>query len=527
MARKHVAIAAFALTASLTLAACSAATEEADAAASQGESSTPTVSTDTINTELFSAPTQFDPAIASGSASVSAARLGFDTLLRASDEGYVGGIASEWEAQSATDYVLTIRDDATCSDGSVIDSQVVADSLTYLTTVDDAAAQAITAQAFGTGTPTFTAEGDSLAISLSEPYSAVLAGLTLENTGIICPAGLDDLDGLAAGTVEGAWSGPYTLSDSNPGVSATYSLRDDYAAWPYELEGVPAATINITVAADSTTSANLLQSGGVDVTRFYDSNALQFTESDDYSYETTNASAYSLVFNQTEGSGSVFIDAPELRAAAASAVSREGFNEAALDGLGTPLTSITYTQSECVNDDEALLQAYDPEAAAADLDGVTIRLLTMSNWDAATDYMSESLRAAGATVEVTALDPADWRAAQRAEKGIWDVTLVADGNTTGIVSLSLERVMGPLSEDGGSNITGKVNDVADAALAFSMTSDDEDAACSSLLEAQESVLQDVAFAPLISDTHYIVSRAGFSSPIIAGNWDLTAMRVTE
>ncbi|WP_061960488.1 ABC transporter substrate-binding protein [Demequina flava] len=526
MARKTVAFATYALTATLTLAACSAATEEPGTATSAGESSAPTASTDTINTELFSAPTQFDPAIASGSASVSAARLGFDTLLRASDEGYVGGLASDWEAQSASDYTLTIRSDATCSDGTSIDAQVVADSLTYLTTVDDAAAQAATAQAFGAGSATFTASDDVLTISLSEPYSAVLAGLALENTGVICPAGLEDLEGLAAGTVEGAWSGPYTLSDSNPGVSASYALRDDYTVWPYELDGVPAETINITVAADSTTSANLLQSGGVDVTRFYDSNALQFTESDDYSYETTNASAYSLVFNQTEGSGSIFIDAPELRAAAASAVSRERFNEAALDGLGTPLTSITYTQSPCVADDESLLQPYDTAAATSELEGVTIRLLTMSNWDAATDYMSESLRAAGATVEVTELDPADWRAAQRAEKGIWDVTLVADGNTTGIVSLSLERVMGPLTEDGGSNITGKVNDVADSALAVSMSTDDEDAACASLLEAQESVLADVAFAPLISDTHFIVSRAGFSSPIIAGNWDLTAMRVT-
>ncbi|WP_159449304.1 ABC transporter substrate-binding protein [Demequina sp. NBRC 110051] len=521
MTKKTATLASIALAATLGLAACSPA-EQTDSTPSSD--STAAAAT-TINTELFSSPTQFDPAIASGSATVSAARLGFDTLLRASDDGFVGGLATDWEATSATDYTLTIRNDAVCSDGTVIDAQIAADSLTYLTTVDDAAAQAATAKAFGTGTPTFTADGDTLSISLTEPYASVFAGLTLENTGIICPAGLADLEGLAAGTVDGAWSGPYTLADNNAGVSVSYELRDDYTAWPYELDGTPAQTINITVAADSTTSANLLQSGGVDVTRFYDSNALQFTESDDFSYSTTNASAYSLVFNQTDGSGSIYVDSPELRAATAQAISRDGFNDAALDGLGTDLASITYIQSPCVNTDESLLQAYDPAAAASVLDGQNIRLLTMSNWDPATDYMAESLRAAGATVEVTALDPADWRAAQREEKGSYDVTLVADGNTSGIPAISLERVMGTLSEDGGSNITGKANDVADAAFELATTTDDADESCAALLNAQETVLEDVAFAPLISDTHYIVARDGFTSPIIAGAWDLTTMRV--
>lgn len=523
MAKKTVATAALVLTSTIALAACASSSDDSAPASDQSGGTSP--SSTVINTELFSSPTQFDPAKASGSATVSAARLGFDTLLRPGDDGLVAGLATEWASSSASEYTLTIRDDATCADGTAIDAAVVADSLTYLTTLDDAAAQAASATAFGAGSATFSADGDVLTISLSEPYSAVFAGLSLENTGIICPAGLEDTEGLAAGTVEGAWSGPYTLADNNAGVSVTYELRDDYDVWPYDLEGEPAQTINITVAADSTTSANLLQSGGVDVTRFYDSNALQFTESEDFSYATTNASAYSLVFNQTEGSGSVLVDAPELRAGIAQAISREGFNDAALDGLGTPLTSITYIQSPCVSSDESLLQPYDPAAAATVLDGVTLRLLTMSNWDSATDYMAESLRAAGATVEITALDPADWRAAQRTEKGSYDVTLVADGNTSGIPSLSLERVVGPLTEDGGSNITGTSNSEADAALEVATTSADASEACDALLEAQEIVLEDVFFAPLIADTHYIVARDGFSSPITGGTWDLTTMRV--
>ena len=523
MARNTLALATAAITATFALAACSSTAEPTGSASTSASSAT----TDTINTELWSSPTQFDPAIASGSANVSAARLGFDTLLRASEDGLIGGLATDWTAVSATTYTLTIRDGAQCADGTPIDAQVVADSLDYLTTVDSSAAQATTAKVFGAGTPTFTADGPTLTISLTEPYGSVLAGLTLENTGVICPAGLDDLDGLAAGTADGAWSGPYTLTGSNAGVSVTYTLRADYEIWPYDLDGTPAKTINITVASDGSTSANLLQAGGVDVTRFYDSNALQFIDSDSYTYDTTHGSAYSLIFNQTPGSGSVFIDRPDLRTAVAQAISRDGFNDASLDGLGSPITSITFAKGAGVNSDESLLQSLEPAAAAEVLEGVTIRLLTMSNWDPATDFMAESLRAVGAIVEVTALDPAEWRAAQISEKGIYDLTLIADGNTTGIVSLSLQRVMGTLAEDGGSNITGVVNDEAASFLDAAMTSADQTEADTALLAAQESVLKDVAFAPLVADTHYIVARSGFSSPIVGGTWDMTAMRITD
>ncbi len=56
---------------------------------------------------------------------------------------------------------------------------------------------------------------------------------------------------------------------------------------------------------------------------------------------------------------------------------------------------------------------YDPAAASGALTGQTIRLLIMSNWDPAADYIAESLRAAGATVEVSAPDPAEWSSQMR------------------------------------------------------------------------------------------------------------------
>ncbi|MCU1403916.1 MAG: hypothetical protein JWQ43_219, partial [Glaciihabitans sp.] len=153
--------------ASLTLTACSGGGSSTDDAAKPG-------SVTTINTELFYAPTAYDPATASGSSDVSVARLGFDTLLRQGEtEGFVGGLATDWEAVSASEYNFTIRDDATCADGTVITPQIIADSLTYLTTNEDSAAQTWSSQAFGAGDATFTADdaAGTLNITLSTPYS--------------------------------------------------------------------------------------------------------------------------------------------------------------------------------------------------------------------------------------------------------------------------------------------------------------------------------------------------------------------
>lgn len=483
----------------------------------------------TINTELWYAPTSFDPATASSDADVTVARLGFDTLLRdGEDDQLVGGLATDWEAVSGSEYRFTIRDDATCSDGTTITPTIVADSLEYLTSSGESGAQSAKVSVFGSGTPTFTPDdaAGTLTISLSAPYSEVLNGLTLENTGIICPAGLSDPAGLAAGTVAGAWSGPYVLDNFSAGVSATYTLRDDYDAWPAwkSVTGEPAKTINVTVSSDSNTSANLLASGGIDVTRFYGSDAERFTEDDKYSYVTMPSSAYTLIFNEHPDSGSPFTD-QTLRAAVGAAIDPEGFNAAGLDGLGTPLTTVTASTVGCALDGASLVPTVDPAAAAA-LSGRTIRLLAMSNWDPAIDYLAESLRAAGATVEVSALDPADWQAQMRTEPNRWDIALNAT-DVASPLSSAVSTYLGPNVADGGRNIGGADNAEGYQDLQDAMNASDADAQCTAFEKAQQTILERQDMFPLITDTHYVVARDGFASTVFSGYWDISSMRITS
>lgn len=436
---------ALAAAAALTVTGCAASTTPD---AGGGET------TDTINTELWYAPATFDPAKASATSDQTVARLGFDTLLRQGDtEPLVGGLATEWEATSASDYVFTIRDGATCADGTEITPSVVAASFEYLVGLDDSGAKTWKAQAFGAGTPTFVADdaAGTVQISLSAPYSQMLSGLTRPGTGIICPAGIADPEGLAAGTVAGAFSGPYTLAESVAGKSAQYTLREDYDAWPAwtTVEGEPAKTINLTVQADLNTSANLLESGGVDVARFYDSNFTRFEDKPGYSAVTFSSSAYNLVFNQDPNSGSVFAGDKALRTAVTQAIDPEAFNQAGLDGLGEPQFTVNSASYSCALNEPSLLSSYDPAAAAPVLAGKTIRLLIMSNWDPAADYLAESLRAAGATVEVSAPDPADWSKQMRTQPETWDLAVAAENAEAGLIHLSVGRYLGPTYAEGG------------------------------------------------------------------------------
>lgn len=512
---------ALAAVASLALSACGT---------SSAPQSTAAGSTDTINAELWYAPSTFDPAKASADADVTVARLGFDTLLRQGEtEGYIGGLATDWTAVSASEYQFTIRDDTTCADGTAITPTVVADSFEYLTGLDDSGAQTWKNQAFGSGDATFTPDdaAGTLTVSLSEPYSQLLGGVTRPGTGIICPAGLADTEGLAAGTVDGAWSGPYTLSDLSAGVSAAYTLRDDYDAWPAweDVEGEPAKTINLTVQADSNTSANLLESGGVDLARFYDSNALRFENDDAYSTVTFASSAYNLVFNEAAGSGSIFDGNQELRTAVAQAIDTEGFNQAGLDGLGVAQYTVNAASYRCALDDPSLVQAYDPAAAAKALTGQTIRLLIMSNWDPAADYLAESLRAAGATVTVSAPDPADWSKQMRTEPGTWDVAVAAENAGPGLIHTTIARYLGPTYAEGGTNVASSDNPEGVAYYDAAMASSDPDEQCDNLLAAQKTILERVDMTPLITDTHRYVARSGFATYVFSGYWDISAMRI--
>ncbi len=456
----------------------------------------------TIDALLTTDPSTFDPATAAGGDDYTVDRLLYDTLLRRDDDAaLVGGLATDWEAIDASTYAFTIRDDATCSDGTEITPSVVAASLEYFAAEETGSSFA--PLVFGAdGDPTFTADdaAGTLTIALASPYANVERGLTLAQSGIICAAGLADLDGLAAGTVDGAFSGPYTLAEAQPGIGYSFALREDYDAWPQfaaPLEGTAAGTISYTLTTDQSTSANQLLSGDIDVAGLTGDAVDRFEGQDDYAEVQTVAASVYVLFNEREGS--YFADNPEARQAVARAIDQQAYNTILSDGRSELFTSVVSPSYACVLDDTSLLESYDPDAAAEVLTGAPLRIVASTAFGdngAGAEYVQQVLTTAGASVDLTNTDNATWATTINTPSAGWDLTIMGDINAVQVISASLDRVMGTSLEEGGRSIGAADNAEGAAALAEGLATSDTDAQCAAFRTAQESMLERDDVVPL-------------------------------
>ncbi|HEY8588651.1 MAG TPA: ABC transporter substrate-binding protein, partial [Naasia sp.] len=387
--RSRPALLAAIASASVLLAGCTTTSGNGGSGGGDG------AATDTIRTTI-DIPSGFDPTQALSLPDFVLGHVSYDTLVRRDESGVIGGLATEWETtpNSAT---FTLRDDAVCADGTEITPTIVKDSLDYY--VGSSASG--TATVFGPGnTITVTADDSAgtVTVDLSGPWPDLLNGLTIGSTGIICPAGLADPEALAAGEATGAESGPYVLESAEAGVRYTYTLRDDYAAWPEwsGIEGTPAKTIEFVVSPDSSATANLVLSGQLDIAKIQAESMSRFDGMDDHEITVNRFSDFYVIFNQRESSP--FTD-PALRKAVAQVLDREAFENITSSGTGEISGNMVAADTQCAVDNTANLIPLDPEAAAGVLDGVTIRIVgpqIMGPAGAGNEYAQEVLRAAGA-----------------------------------------------------------------------------------------------------------------------------------
>ena len=514
---KSRALAALAVSGCLaTLPACTTTSQ----VSSQGGAATTT-----IRSSLTTDPTSFDPSKVPALDDYRVARLGYDTLLRKDADGLVAGLAKSWEATS-TQATLTLRAGATCSDGTPITPTVVANSLARLV-----AAATYGKLVFGGTTVGVTPDdaANTVSITVGTPYSDLLTGLTHPASAIICPAGLADEAGLAAGTVAGAFSGPYTLTKRTPGVGYEYTLRKDYNAWPEfstPLEGKPAETIELAVTNDLGTVANQLTTGSLDIASVNYADAARFESQDGFGTTTAVIGDSFLVFNEAPTSP---FSNPALRRAVAQVINREAFNQAATSGTGELEASIADSTVECVNTDESLLVPSDPETAAAVLKGVNIRLngsLILGPNGAGNTYVQQVLTAAGANVQLTNQDNSTWASTVLSKDSTtWDLTVFITVNPMGALSPAVTRVLGDPIESGGRNMTRSDVPEAEQAYAEATAAENADAKCTALQRVQKSLLERVSFVPLSSYPVVYAERDGFAISTPAGREDLSTMRI--
>jgi peptide/nickel transport system substrate-binding protein len=510
-------------TALILLAGCFAggADAPADATAAPG--------TDTVRATII-VPATFNPVMSQSLPDYQLARMSYDTLVRRDAGGLVAGLASSWTSTPLR-AELTIREGATCSEGTPITPTIVRDSLQNFATAEGGGVNA--AEVFGTGnSPVITADdgAGTVTIDLQTPWPHLTSGLALSSTGIICPAGLADPQGLNAGTVKGAESGPYVLESFEPGIRYTFRLRDDYDWWPEwttEVPGRPAETIEYMVSPDSTATANLVISGQLDIALIQAQTIERFEGSQDYELVTQPFSDYYLVFNEREGSP---FASEAIRRGVTRAVDREMFSKVTSLGIGEIATSLVSKSNACVPSENPLIPAADPAEAAAVLDGVTIRFVAptvVGPAGAGNEYIAEALRAAGATVQLENVDVGTWIARVLGEPDAWDLTLFADLNFLGSIASTVDSFVGPRVEDGGANFSGVSNPEAEENFRASLSSTTEGQGCGYIKAAVDALIARADVLPLINDPQTHVVRPGFSYQMVGGALDDPIYRIRD
>lgn len=290
---------------------------------------TPLVDHGTVRIADASETPSFDPYSTFGA---SQARYAYDSLVNLAPDGtLVTGLASSWQA-TATTATFTLRPGITCSDGTPLTASAVARALTY---AGDPANQLAGARTVLPDVP-FTARADDGTGTVSATAVAPFPFLTrtLGLLPIVCPAGLDRPDSLDR-TTQG--TGPYVLTRYTPGGPYEFTVRDDYSWGPAgattKEPGLPAHIV-ISVVPQTSTAANLLLTGGVDIARVSGPDRARLTGRGLATADVATVVGLTF-FNQRPGR--VLADRA-LRRALVSALDRRGLANVAVGGTGIPAT---------------------------------------------------------------------------------------------------------------------------------------------------------------------------------------------
>ncbi|MDR1808042.1 MAG: ABC transporter substrate-binding protein [Propionibacteriaceae bacterium] len=445
----------------------------------------------------LSDPGSLDPQLSVVSALFEISGYAYDTLVGLTPDGdVVPQVAESWTYDGTT-AVFTLHDDVTCSDGSTLSAQTVADNFTWVEDLNNASPYLGVFVPAGL-TATADAAANTVTLTLAAPAPFLLESIA--NFPLVCAAGLADRSLLAAGTVG---SGPYELTEAVPDDHYTYTLRDGYTWGPdgATSDGLP-QTLTLRIVGSESTGVNLLLTGEVNV------------------MTTTGADG-----DRAEAAGLAGIDVPALLGETwynhaeghptADAGVRQALTEA-LDlaqlatvvtgGTGGPATMMAVVPPTTCSYDSitAALPAYSAAAAGATLeqagyamgaDGVyakdgqplTLKFLYDSNLgtagQAAAELAIQQWTAAGIAIDAQELDTTRLSEVLFGT-GDWDIAWepINIGSPDQLVGF----LSGPALADGGANFSSIANSAYDAAVANALAAVG-DAACAGFATAETAL----------------------------------------
>jgi len=506
--KRPLALIAIGLTGALAFTAC-AASDGSPASGGHTVTGTPVI-------QLATDPVNLDPHQTSGGRPM--LRMAYDTLVAETTDGkIVSQLAESWET-TPSQLVFTIKDGVTCSDGTELTAETVANNFRRIQ--DPAAGVPFTATFLGSTDYVVSSDAvaNTVTIDLAKPFSPFLYNLTFFPP-IVCQAALDDPALMQTGTYG---TGPFQLADYTPGESYTFTARDGYEWGPDGLSTVGSdipEEVILQVVNNETTAANMMLAGDLDAAFLVQPGAYERLADAGYLTRSAPNAAMFVHFNFLRD-GSPVLDLG-VRTALGQTVDRAAMSTIA---TGTPdqvSTNVALPQSMCDADmtGENLVQ-YAPEDAVAALeaagwtkdgaswtkDGETLALnviVTSSTGDtsgAIADYVAAQWTELGIDVTIEDLDQPT--GLERRAENQYDVWVGAWTNVFNPATAApyFMKVPSP-------NYAYFANEEYNA-LATEAFSRDLSEACAVWAQAQDAMDRHVSMIPLYYTAAQLVSADG-------------------
>ena len=274
-----------------------------------------------------------------------------ETLFKYSDSMELEPwLATGYELVDENTWVVTLRDGVTFTSGRAMDAEAVKECLDHLVEVHERAKGNLKIREI-------TADGQTLTIRTQEPVPALMNYLADPYGCIIdMQAGITE-DGNVSGT------GPYRATEVETDVGLTLVKNENY--W----NGTPKLdTIYVRTITDGDTMTMAMQTGELDAAYGLPYSSLSLFANDPYTISSveTSRSFFAQMNYATEA-----LQDPNVRAAIAGAIDKEGFTQVLLEGNGSAANG-PFPESFAFGDASVTAQPYDPEESR--------RLLVASGW---------------------------------------------------------------------------------------------------------------------------------------------------
>ena len=261
-------------------------------------------------------------------------------------------LAASWEIPDAKTYIFKLRSGVKFQNGEPLTAADVKYSLERIKNPDTGATLRPNLE-----DATITAIGnDTVKIELPQPDATLLNVLALPEASIVSRSWMGTGPNIK---VQTNGSGPFKLSQYEPGVKAILSRNPDYfvAGQPYLDE------VEFRMIKNDDARVNALRTGAVDMIDFVPWKDIDALNRDsNIIVESAGGAFMNLWINATKKP----FDDPRVRRALAFAIDREAISKAAFFGHGSPLYGPpTTTDSPYFNRDLANSFSYDPQKARA------------------------------------------------------------------------------------------------------------------------------------------------------------------